>query len=99
MGELPGISERGVLYPRRLPPRFQRIPATGQLSTVIEALVRAGHHRPGDSEILVVADVGYDVIRLGWGALIFLSSGGGWFRCVESAVADHGVDDATAVAG
>lgn len=35
MGELPEISERGVLYPRRLPPRFQRIPATGPVSELV----------------------------------------------------------------
>ncbi|WP_431814068.1 helix-turn-helix transcriptional regulator [Kocuria sp. cx-455] len=35
MGELPEISERGVLYPRRLPPRFQRIPATGPVGELV----------------------------------------------------------------
>ncbi|PZP33573.1 MAG: DNA-binding protein [Kocuria rhizophila] len=35
MDELPEISERGVLYPRRLPPRFQRIPATGPVGELV----------------------------------------------------------------
>lgn len=35
MGELPEISERGVLYPRRLPPRFERIPAAGPVSELV----------------------------------------------------------------
>ena len=36
MDDLPEISERGVLYPRRLPHRFQRIPAAGSVSELVE---------------------------------------------------------------
>ena len=35
MGELPENSERGVLYPRQLPPRFKRIPAEGAVSELV----------------------------------------------------------------
>lgn len=37
-----------------------------QLRGVIENLIRAGHWHPGDPEVLVVADAGYDVVRLAW---------------------------------
>ena len=36
MDDLLEISERGVLYPRRLPHRFQRIPAAGPVSELVE---------------------------------------------------------------
>lgn len=35
MDDLPEISERGVLYPRLLPPRFQRIPAVGSVGELV----------------------------------------------------------------
>lgn len=35
MDDLPEISERGVLYPRRLPHRFQRIPAAGSVGELV----------------------------------------------------------------
>jgi hypothetical protein len=37
-----------------------------QLRTVIAALIDAGHWREPDPEVLVVADAGYDVVRLAW---------------------------------
>jgi hypothetical protein len=35
-----------------------------QLRAVIGELTRAGHHRAGDPEVLIVLDAGYDVVRL-----------------------------------
>ncbi|MFT4052514.1 MAG: NF041680 family putative transposase [Microbacterium sp.] len=37
-----------------------------QLRAVIGELHRAGHHRSGDPDILVVLDAGYDTARLAW---------------------------------
>ncbi|WP_343960279.1 NF041680 family putative transposase, partial [Yaniella flava] len=37
-----------------------------QLRAVVESLCHAGHYHPGDPDILVVADAGYDVVRLAW---------------------------------
>lgn len=37
-----------------------------QLASVVERLQRAGHHRPGDPHIAIVADAGYDTPRLAW---------------------------------
>lgn len=37
-----------------------------QLRAVIGELIRAGHHRPGEPEVQVVLDAGYDVSRLAW---------------------------------
>jgi hypothetical protein len=37
-----------------------------QLRTVIAELAGAGHWRVGDPEVLVVADAGYDLVRLAW---------------------------------
>lgn len=37
-----------------------------QLRAVIGELTRTGHHQPGDPEVLVVLDAGYDVTRLSW---------------------------------
>ncbi|WP_211228376.1 transposase [Glycomyces tenuis] len=37
---------------------------TAQLRSVIEALIGAGQHRPGEAPILIVTDAGYDVPRL-----------------------------------
>lgn len=36
----------------------------GQVRDVVERLHQAGHHQPGDADILVVFDAGYDVTRL-----------------------------------
>ena len=36
-----------------------------QLREVVERLIAAGHWRPGDPDILIVADAGYDVTRAG----------------------------------
>jgi hypothetical protein len=38
----------------------------GQLRGVVDRLMAAGHWRPGDPDILVVADAGYDAPRLAW---------------------------------
>ena len=38
----------------------------GQLRAVIERLIAAGHWRPGDPDIVVVADTGYDITRLAY---------------------------------
>ena len=35
-----------------------------QLRAVVGRLVAAGHHQPGDPDILIVADAGYDITRL-----------------------------------
>lgn len=37
-----------------------------QLRCVIDELIRAGHYRSGDADVLVVMDAGYDVVRLAW---------------------------------
>lgn len=37
-----------------------------QLRTVISNLQDVGHHHPGDPDVLVVFDAGYDVTRLAW---------------------------------
>jgi DDE superfamily endonuclease len=37
-----------------------------QLRAVVDRLIAAGHHRPGDPDILIVADAGYDVTRLAY---------------------------------
>lgn len=37
-----------------------------QLRGVIERLTAAGQHLPGDTNVLVVMDAGYDVVRLAW---------------------------------
>jgi hypothetical protein len=37
-----------------------------QLREVIERLIAAGHWRPGDPDIVVVADTGYDITRLAY---------------------------------
>jgi hypothetical protein len=37
-----------------------------QLRAVIGRITHAGHHRPGDPDVLVVLDAGYDVVRLAW---------------------------------
>jgi hypothetical protein len=37
-----------------------------QLRAVIERLIAAGHWRPGDPDIVVVADTGYDITRLAY---------------------------------
>jgi DDE superfamily endonuclease len=38
----------------------------GQLREVVARVIAAGHWRPGDPDILVVADAGYDAPRLAW---------------------------------
>ena len=35
-----------------------------QLRAVVQRLITAGHHRPGDPRILIVCDAGYDIPRL-----------------------------------
>lgn len=37
-----------------------------QLRAVVGELTRAGHYRPGDLDVIVVMDAGYDVVRLTW---------------------------------
>lgn len=37
-----------------------------QLRRVVEQVTRAGHHRTGDPDILIVCDAGYDAHRLAW---------------------------------
>jgi hypothetical protein len=37
-----------------------------QLRNVVDRLIAAGHWRPGDPDILIVADTGYDTARLAW---------------------------------
>jgi hypothetical protein len=37
-----------------------------QLRTLIDRLIRTGHWRPGDPDILIVCDTGYDTARLAW---------------------------------
>ncbi|MGK4578648.1 NF041680 family putative transposase [Kitasatospora sp. HPMI-4] len=38
----------------------------GQLRAVVERLIAAGQWLPGDRDILIVMDAGYDVMRLAW---------------------------------
>jgi DDE superfamily endonuclease len=40
--------------------------ATDQLRQLIDRLIVAGHWRPGDPDILIVCDTGYDTARLAW---------------------------------
>ncbi|WP_210406365.1 NF041680 family putative transposase [Micromonospora sp. MH33] len=37
-----------------------------QLRDVVDRLITVGHWRPGDPDILIVADTGYDTARLAW---------------------------------
>jgi hypothetical protein len=37
-----------------------------QLRAVVERLIAAGHHHPGDGPIAIVTDAGYDIPRLAW---------------------------------
>ena len=37
-----------------------------QLREVVERLIAAGHWQPGDPDIIVVLDAGYDLTRLAW---------------------------------
>jgi hypothetical protein len=37
-----------------------------QLRDVVDRLIAVGHWRPGDPDILIVADTGYDTARLAW---------------------------------
>jgi hypothetical protein len=37
-----------------------------QLREVVERLVKAGRHRPGDPPAVIAADAGYDPVRLAW---------------------------------
>ena len=54
-----------VLDAMRLGPTDDATAVTAaQLRDVIGRLITAGHHNPGDADILVVCDVGYDVTRL-----------------------------------
>jgi hypothetical protein len=56
-----------ILDARRLGPADDATAVTaGQLRQVIDQLIGAGHWRPGDPDILVVADTGYDTTRLAW---------------------------------
>ena len=56
-----------TLHARRLGPADDATAVTaGQLRQVIDQLIGAGHWRPGDPDILVVADTGYDTTRLAW---------------------------------
>ncbi len=55
----------GLLDAVRLGPQDDATAVTAtQLRDVVTRLVTAGHHRPGDADILVVCDTGYDVARL-----------------------------------
>jgi hypothetical protein len=37
-----------------------------QVRDVVDRLSAAGHHRPGDPDIVIVFDAGYDICRLAW---------------------------------
>lgn len=39
---------------------------SGRLRQVTERLITAGQWQPGDRDMLIVMDAGYDVMRLGW---------------------------------
>lgn len=56
-----------LLETHRLPPDADETAVTAdRLRVVIDRLRAAGHWRPGDPSILVVADSGYDATRLAW---------------------------------
>ena len=56
-----------VLDAVRLGPADDETEVTAaQLRSVIDRLVQAGQWRPGDPDILIVFDAGYDVTRLAW---------------------------------
>ena len=64
----PGRSSwTAVLDAVRLGPADDETEVTAaQVREVITRLISAGHWRPGDPDILVVFDAGYDVTRLAW---------------------------------
>lgn len=56
-----------LLDARRLSPDDDATEATAaQLREVVETLHATGQHLPGDADILIVFDAGYDVTRLAW---------------------------------
>ncbi|GAA1885389.1 hypothetical protein GCM10009715_34490 [Paeniglutamicibacter psychrophenolicus] len=56
-----------ILDVRRLGPAESETEMTaGQLRTVIEGIIAAGHWKPGDQKILALFDAGYNVARIGW---------------------------------
>ncbi|MGH3504084.1 MAG: NF041680 family putative transposase [Nocardioidaceae bacterium] len=56
-----------ILDATRLSPGDDATAVTAdQLREVIDTLIRAGRWRPGDPDILIVADAGYDCPRLAW---------------------------------
>jgi hypothetical protein len=64
----PGTSSwTALLDVHRLAPRDDETAATAdQLRVVVGRLITAGHWVPGDLDILVVMDSGYDGVRLAW---------------------------------
>jgi hypothetical protein len=57
----------GVLDAVRLGPADDATAVTAaQLRQVIDRLIAVGHHQPGDPDILIVADTGYDIARLAY---------------------------------
>ncbi len=52
---------------RRLGPAEQEPEMTaGQLRTVVEGIIAAGHWKAGDQKILALFDAGYNVARISW---------------------------------
>ena len=65
--EAGATSWTALLDATRLAPSDDATAVTAtQLRTVITNLRRAGRHEPGDPDILIVADDGYDLARLAW---------------------------------
>ncbi|MFE3278461.1 NF041680 family putative transposase [Nocardia sp. NPDC059239] len=62
-----GSSWTQILDAVRLGPKDDAAAVTAtQLREVLERLIAAGQWRPGDPDIMIVADAGYDLCRLGW---------------------------------
>ncbi|WP_342760918.1 transposase [Nocardia terpenica] len=62
-----GSSWTQILDAVRLGPADDAAAVTAtQLREVVDRLIAAGQWRPGDPDIMIVADAGYDVCRLGW---------------------------------
>lgn len=56
--------------------------AATQLRTVVDTLITAGHWHPGDPEIWVIGDSGYDGSRLAF--LLAISRSGSWYGCAQT---------------
>lgn len=76
--EMGATSWTQILDAARLGPVDDATAVTAaQLRGVVERLIAAGQWQPGEPDIVIVTDAGYDVTRLAWSFGIFLSSWSG----------------------